>query len=158
MAASITFKSATKGDRALLRGWLDSPHVKEWWGDPEQEIECIAYSKDIDGTEGFIILLDDKPVGYIQSWVPSQFDNEGWEKDLAADVRGIDIFIGEISALGSGADIIRAFSRQLFAGGNHHLVIDPDKRNYRAIRAYEKAGFTKFGEPENSILMELKGK
>ena len=136
MATSIKFRPATKGDRALLRGWLDSPDVKEWWGDPEQEIECIAYSKDADGTEGFIILLDDKPVGYIQSWVPSQFDNEGWEKNLAADVRGIDVFIGEISALGNGTDIIRAFSRQLSAGGNNHLVIDPDKRNQRTIRAY----------------------
>ena len=85
-------------------------------------------------TEGFTILLDDAPVGYIQNWVPSQFDNEGWEQKLGPDVRSIDVFIGETSALGNGAAIIGAFAQRLFTEGHRHLVIYPAKQIHRAIR------------------------
>ena len=140
----------------LLRRWLAMPHVKEWWGDPDQEINLIAYGKEKDGTEGFVVLLHEKPVGYIQTWMPSRFDDEGWERTLSPNVRGIDVLIGETSAIGRGADIIGVFVHRLIAEGHHHLVIDPDKQNHRAIRAYEKAGFIKYDETETSILMELK--
>ena len=156
MSDKVTFVPVNSSHRPLLRRWLASPHVREWWGDPEQELQLIAHGKELDGTEGFTIMLDQAPVGYIQSWVPSQFDNEGWEQRLSPDVRGIDVFIGETSALGNGAAIIRAFAHRLFAEGHHHLVIDPDKQNHRAIRAYVKAGFKKYDATEDSLLMELK--
>jgi aminoglycoside 6'-N-acetyltransferase len=158
VTTSITFKHATQAHRPLLRRWLAMPHVVEWWGDPDQEINLIAYGKENDGSEGFVILLHEKPVGYIQSWIPSRFDNEDWERALSPDVRGIDILIGETSAIGRGANIIGVFVDRLLAQGHRHLVIDPDKRNLRAIRAYEKAGFIKYDETENSLLMELRGK
>ena len=93
MSDKVTFVPVNSSHRPLLRRWLASPHVREWWGDPEQELKLIGHGKDIDGTEGFTIMLDQAPVGYIQSWVPSQFDNEGWEQRLSPDVRGIDVFI-----------------------------------------------------------------
>ena len=71
-------------------------------------------------------------------------------------MRGVDVFIGEQSALGKGASIISAFAHRLFAEGHRHLVIDPDKQNHRAIRAYEKAGFVSYDETKDSVLMELK--
>ena len=156
MSVKIAFVPVNNSHRPLLRKWLASPHVREWWGDPEQELKLIAHDKDIDGTEGFAIMLDEVPVGYIQSWVPSQFDNEGWEQRLSPLVRGIDVFIGETSALVNGAAIIRAFTHRLFAEGRQHSVIDPNKQNLRAIRAYEKEGFKKYDETEDSLLMELK--
>ena len=156
MAYSVTFAPVNESHHHLLRRWLRQPHVREWWGDPEQELKLIAHGKDDDGTEGFAIVLDDAPVGYIQSWMPSQFDNEGWEQGLSPDVRGIDVFIGETSALGNGVAIISAFVHRLFTEGHDHLVIDPDKQNRRAIRAYEKVGFVRYGETEESVLMELK--
>lgn len=158
MSEIVTFLSVNQGHSELLRRWLSARHVSRWWGDPEQEIKLIAHGKDVDGTEGFIICLSEVPVGYIQSWIPSAFSDEDWEQNLSTDVRGIDVFIGEPSALGNGAKIITAFVNQLMAEGHHHLVIDPEKQNHRAIRAYEKVGFTKFGQTEDSILMELKGK
>ena len=139
----------------MLRHWLGLPHVREWWGNPDEEIGLIAFEAQADGTEGFIILLNDAPVGYIQSWIPSHYDEEDWERDLSPATRGIDIFIGELAALGNGSTIIRAFAQRLLAQGHQHLVIDPDRRNHRAIRAYEKAGFTKFAETPHSFLLEF---
>jgi len=138
----------------MLRRWLGQPHVREWWGNPDEEIGLIAFGKQVDGTEGFVIQLNDAPIGYIQSWIPSQFDNEDWERDLGPLARGIDIFIGAPAALGNGSTIIQAFAQRLMAQGHRHLVIDPDKRNRRAIQAYEKAGFVRFAETGESILME----
>jgi aminoglycoside 6'-N-acetyltransferase len=41
--------------------------------------------------------------------------------------------------------MVAAFADLLFRRGARRIIIDPDPRNGRAIRAYEKAGFTPFG-------------
>jgi len=46
---------------------------------------------------------------------------------------------------GRGSGFIRVFTERLLTKGTPRVVIDPDPANARAIRAYEKAGFTKDG-------------
>src|SRR5215207_6369857 len=51
----------------------------------------------------------------------------------------------ELVGIGHGSRLIAAFAETLFRRGAPHLIIDPDPRNGRAIRAYEKAGFRRLG-------------
>ena len=44
---------------------------------------------------------------------------------------------------GHGSAFIRFFTERLLAKGTPRVVIDPDPANTRAIRAYERAGFSK---------------
>ena len=89
--------------------------------------------------------LDAKPVGFIQSYTAVAFHAEGWwlnESDPG--VRGIDQFIADPALLdqGIGTAMIRAFDAQLFADPSViRIQTDPDSKNARAIRCYEKAGF-----------------
>jgi aminoglycoside 6'-N-acetyltransferase len=44
---------------------------------------------------------------------------------------------------GHGSAFVRAFADQLLASGAPRIVTDPEPANARAIRAYEKAGFSR---------------
>ena len=48
-----------------------------------------------------------------------------------------------MTARGHGSFFIRAFIAGLIRAGTPRVLTDPDPANARAIRAYEKAGFTK---------------
>jgi aminoglycoside 6'-N-acetyltransferase len=167
-AESIRFELVAEGHLPMLYDWLKQPHVRQWWGDPDEELALIRQIlEEEDGTEGFVVFVGNGPVGYIQSWRPANFGGTHWAEeapwlsDMPRDTVGVDIFIGSanVIAQGVGPRIIRAFAERLFASGAPRLIIDPDAANRRAVRAYEKAGFTIFGrhdgKSESTILMEL---
>ena len=167
-ATSIRFQPVAEDHLPMLHEWLKQPHVRQWWGDPDEELELIRQIlTEDDGTEGFVVFIDGAAVGYIQSWRPANFDSTPWVEEapwlrhVPRDTVGIDIFIGpaNLTAQGVGPRIIRAFAERLFNGGVPRLIIDPDAANRRALRAYEKAGFTVFGrhdgKGESTLLMEL---
>ena len=164
----IRFEAVTDAHLPMLHRWLKEQHVRQWWGDPDEELELIRSIADDDyGAAGFVICLDRAPIGYIQSWRPANFDGTHWvEKapwlgEVPRDTIGIDVFIGPASLIekGVGTKVIRAFAKKLFEEGAPRLIIDPDAANGRAVSAYGKAGFTPFarhdGDEESTLLMEL---
>ena len=62
-----------------------------------------------------------------------------------ADEAGIDIVIGEaaMTGLGLGPAIIRRFIETIVFADDAvcGVVVEPDARNTRSVRAFEKAGF-----------------
>jgi aminoglycoside 6'-N-acetyltransferase len=146
---------------AMLHGWLHEPHVREWWGDPDHELELIEGDIGSELTRGYVAYANDAPVAYIQCWVAGFYDGEPWQKEMPVDTLGIDVLVGDAVATGKGLGprVIRAFAAKLFKHGTPRLIIDPDTKNHRAIRAYEKSGFKEFArypEPDGgTVLMEL---
>ena len=137
------FRPVTMGDLPLLARWFTYPHVAEWWDDAEHGINEIAVAMQEPGTEPFIVLCDGRPIGYQQSYDPHAEDSHPY-RDQPAGTRGIDQFIGEPDFVGRGhgSAFVRAFVVRLFEAGAPNVVTDPDPSNGRAIRAYEKAGFS----------------
>ena len=39
--ADFAFAPVTADDLPRLRAWMDGPHWREWWGDPDEEIGDI---------------------------------------------------------------------------------------------------------------------
>lgn len=152
----VTFKPVTDEHRSLLQSWLRQPHWREWWGEPEEELRLI-YAVEQGEHQAFIACVNDEPIAYIQCWWPAQHPDVPWVRDMTMTERGIDISIGDAANLGKGLGtlIVKHFAAKLFAEGATRLVIDPDKRNERAIAAYMKAGFTAFAEADGDLLMEL---
>ncbi len=159
--AKVSFERVEDRHLPMLLAWLSEPHVRQWWGDPEVELGLIRDDCKSGEVDGFVFHVADEPVGYIQSWIPSQYDEEPWAKDLSPDTQGVDIFIGRPERTGKGFAplALRAFAARLFEKGAQRIVIDPDAGNRRAIRAYAKAGFVPFGEwideSGRTLLMEL---
>jgi aminoglycoside 6'-N-acetyltransferase len=143
----IAFRGLTEGDLPLIRRWADGAHWLEWWGDAESTVAEIRAALDDDATEPMVALLGNRPVAYVQTYDPHMEDGHPYQ-DQPFGTLGLDISIGNESDLGHGlgSAIVEALAGMLFAEGAPRLIIDPDPANLRAIRAYEKAGFTRFDE------------
>ena len=139
------FRAVTRDDLPMLARWLTQPHMREWWGEPEQGVAEIGEAIESVETEPLIVELAGRPIAYLQSYDPHLEDGHPYQ-DQPFGSLGIDLSIGEAELLGQGhgSAILRQFADQLFAEGAPRLIIDPEPRNARAIRAYEKAGFRHF--------------
>ncbi|MFK7791042.1 MAG: GNAT family N-acetyltransferase [Devosiaceae bacterium] len=163
---AFQFHPVTAADEPLLRQWLSTPSSQEWWGEPECEIKLIYDGQETGESDGYIAHGPDGPFAYIQSWpCEAQPDEatiaEPWIRDQAPGTLGVDITIGRPDLLGKGlgSAAVQAFCTMLFEQGANRIIIDPDAKNTRAIRAYEKAGFFRFDTFTNengstTLLME----
>ncbi len=141
---TIAFKPVDEDDLPLLAQWLAEPHVRQWWGDPDEELALMrSILEEDDGNEGFVVSVDGQPIGYIQSWKPTNFNTDKWLEeapwiaDVPAGSLGVDVFIGrpDLIESGIGSGIVAAFCRRLFATGARRLIIDPDAANTRVVHA-----------------------
>ena len=152
----------------LLEQWLKSPHMREWWGDPDEELGFIRdMVEGRDTTRPFLITVNGTSVGYIQYWFVGDHQNEQWTKDhpwlaeLPPETVGVDLSIGDPERLsqGVGSAALTAFVALLRRHGHETIIIDPDPANARAVRAYEKAGFTSVphleGRTGDTLIMQF---
>lgn len=150
LSQTISFRRLEPADLPLLQRWLGTPHVAEWWGGSRPslaEVEC-EYLPCIEGREPtrcYPMLLEGRPVGFIQTCLMDDFPEHSQLAGLPGVVAGVDLLIGESDALhrGLGAPILQALLREVvFADpGVERCLIDPAESNRVAIRCYEKAGF-----------------
>jgi RimJ/RimL family protein N-acetyltransferase len=126
--------------------------VRRWYDDvpgetyPDDSIEDRRSAiRGEDPTDYFVISLNARPIGEIQSYRVD--DDAEYAAMVALDrsAMGIDLYIGEPSLIGQGHGpaLIRAFLRDVGFPryGVDLCVIGPSRSNAAAIRAYEKAGF-----------------
>jgi len=142
-ASPYVFRAMTAADLPLVLRWLQQPHVREWWGDTDEQFELVSGDLEVETMDQYIVATSGRPFGYIQC-----YDLSDWDSGFGthpAGTRGIDQFIGEPDMVdrGHGSAFIRAFVDDKLATGAPRMVTDPDPANARAIRAYEKAGFEK---------------
>ena len=136
----------------MLAEWRGRAHVAEWFGPPdsipELRDEFLGKTGAPPQVRGYIALLDGRPIGFIQSYVAAEAGDGWWPDERDPGVRGIDQFLSEDSDLGRGLGtaMVRAFLDYLFSDPNVTKVqTDPSPDNSRAIRCYEKAGFSPVG-------------
>ena len=143
MTPAYAFRPMTATDLPLIRRWLSEPHVREWWGDPDEQFALVRGDLDEPAMDQFIVLADGNTFGYLQCYSLSAW-NVGFGPQPEGS-RGIDLFIGESNMIdrGHGSAFIRQFVDARLGQGVPRMVTDPDPLNRRAIHAYEKAGFAR---------------
>lgn len=165
-SGGISFRPLRSSDLPLMHRWLNAPHVARWYGEDTSlrgiEEKYSPRIEDRDPLEPYLILYEDSPIGYIQTY--PIFHDKGYARLVdVEDSAGVDLFIGDEDYLyrGLGSHILRRFLGEVVFENERvkTCVIGPETTNTAAIRAYEKAGFRYFkkiqvpGEPEPEHLM-----
>jgi len=157
---AVAFRALTPSDLPTVHDWLGRAHISRWWGERgTYEATLAEYLPSIDGrdpTDVFLILVDARPVGMIQTYLVSDYPDYAAIVDVGEEVAGVDVFIADQQLLGRGlgTEVISAFvSDVVFAReATRACVADPDVANLASLRAFEKAGFTRgreFHDPDD---------
>jgi aminoglycoside 6'-N-acetyltransferase len=134
--------------------WLLREHVRRWWDEHATYEDVVEhYLPAIEGRRPvglYLILLDGRPIGFIQSYLLADHPDFAERVGLGAGVAGVDLLIGEeeLTGKGLGTEVLRGFVRDVvFAEpATTACIADPDVRNTASLRAFEKAGFRRVGE------------
>ena len=153
----LSFEPIGAGDLPLITTWLARPHVQRWWREPsDQESVAENYGPLVDGsdaTEGFIVHLGARPIGYVQRYLIR--DDPGWRATITSSLGdaggiGIDYLIGEPDLVGRG---IGRLMISRFASGcwgrypsEDRIVVALQQDNVASWRALEAAGFRRSWE------------
>lgn len=166
-SSRIRFRSLREADLPRLYDWLRASHVREWWDTPASVEDVKAkYLPRIQGKKGaseskteesgspgdgggdvvdhapFVILYEDAPIGYIQTY-PVRVGE--WGGLAPSDAIGLDLFIGDPAYVhrGLGPKILTRFLHEIVFASSRiaGCFVDPVAHNRTAIRAFEKAGF-----------------
>jgi aminoglycoside 6'-N-acetyltransferase len=143
MAPVYAFRPMTEADLAMVARWLQAPEVVRWWGDPDEQYELVSGDLTHPDMDQYIVAFEGAPFAYIQCYRLSTW-NQGFGPQPGG-TRGIDQFIGEpaLVGCGHGSRFIRQFVDEALRNGAPRVVTDPDPKNARAVRAYEKARFVR---------------
>jgi aminoglycoside 6'-N-acetyltransferase len=165
----IGFLLLQRADFPDLQRWLSEPHVSRWWGQPPETADLEEkYGPTIDRTDPtfvFVITLDRRPIGMIQTYRLS--DNPEYETAVGVErAAGVDLFIGDpdLVGIGLGTEILRVFVGRIgwptYPEVRRYMA-GPSIDNGRSRRAFEKAGFSYLriaelpDEPEPECVMVL---
>ena len=153
----MRLRTATIKDLDLLLYWDQQQHViaadpdEDW--DWENELTVFPPWR-----EQLIAELAERPIGVVQIIDPEKEETHYWG-EVPANLRAIDIWIGEASDLGKGygTTMMELACARCFADpAVSAIIIDPLATNVRAIRFYERFGFRfvedrRFGESDCKV-------
>jgi len=156
----IEFRRLTAADLPLLYEWLRREHVRRWWTDRETYEEVVEHYlpsiAGIDPTDLYLIVLADRPTGFIQAYRVSAYPEYQELVAVEDGVAGVDLLIGEADSTGRGvgSEALDRFVRDVVFSdpGIHACIADPDAENRASLRVFEKAGFRVvrgFADPED---------
>ncbi|MDV2582369.1 GNAT family N-acetyltransferase [Alkalibacillus haloalkaliphilus] len=164
----VLIRKMNDEDYEIMAKWLSAEEVLEFYGDVNSpfNLEKVKekYEPRISGevpVNPYIVELGETPIGYMQKYSLSdekkvEFGYSGHDK-----VYGIDQFIGKPKLFnkGIGTIMVRQFTDYIFDNTDANVVVlDPEVSNVRAIKCYEKCGFSKVRliEGRNKWLMECR--
>ena len=151
--AEIRFRRLDLDDLPLLYTWLARPHVRKWYApEPSSFAEVAAKygprTHDDNPVKSFIVEVGGEPAAYIQAYYIDEFPDYEALLQCGKGVVGIDLFIASEIELrrGLGPRIVRRFLDEYVFGayGAAACVAGPTEGNLPAVRALEKAGFTRW--------------
>ena len=169
----ILIRDFAESDLPLMFKWLTNDTVLEYYEgrDVRFTMETLSalYLEEI--PDGFRVIFEylGIPVGYGQAYrlIGEMFDEYDYP-DKGQTVFAMDQFIGEPEYWnrGIGTSFLKLMADYLKEQKSaDRILLDPHKNNFRAIRAYEKAGFRIIrslpehelfeGRKEDCWLMEL---
>ncbi|MFA9458128.1 GNAT family N-acetyltransferase [Halalkalibacter sp. AB-rgal2] len=145
----LKVRKLEKKDKFLLTKWLSNPKVLEFYEGRDSPFDIEKIEREFflpeDNEVRCIVEFDGNEIGYVQFY---QLDEETQKSYgyTTENVYGADQFIGEVAYWNKGigtllvSSMLRYLTEEMQV---ERVVMDPQTRNKRAIRCYEKCGFKK---------------
>ena len=143
----MNLRRAALDDFELLRHWDQQPHVKAAGPNDDWQWET-ELARDPAWRRQLIAEVDGKPIGFIQIVDPHLEETHYWG-DIDANLRAIDIWIGEKENLnkGYGSQMMKLALEICFSDSKVTAVlVDPLQSNRDVHRFYECLGFIRIDE------------
>ena len=146
----IDFRRLDIYDLENMHKWFNNDFVIEWfskkkWTFKEIEEKYLPYINNEKPTQGYLILYDNTPIGYIQTYKIHDYQDYARFVDINENASGLDLFIGEQEFIhkGLGKDIIIKFLKEIVFSLSDSIscVLGPEPKNEIAIKTYKKVGF-----------------
>ena len=152
-AGQATFRALDpEADLDLVHGWMHQPHVVPFWRLDVPRPALAAYLEQATAREHQEVLigeLDGEPISYWEVYWAARDPLAAYYPAEAAD-QGVHLLIGppELTGRGLGRLLLGAVVAWLFERepGTRRVVAEPDVRNTRALRVFERCGFSRAGE------------
>lgn len=141
-------------DLERVHGWMNDPEVARFWemAQPTEQIGAYLHQQVASGhSTPFLGCLDGEPMSY---WELYRADLDPIADHYTSRPRdaGVHLLLGpsRFRGRGLGASLLRAVSDWQLSVEPYaaRVVAEPDVRNERSVRAFERAGFRKLRELE----------
>ena len=163
---NVGFRPLRTDDLRTLHEWLQRPHVRNWWTERRTYDQVVEhYLPAIEGrepTDLYLILLDEQPGGFIQTYLVSAYPEYQKLVGVEDDVAGVDLFLADpaLTGRGLGSQALAQFVNDVVfsTATTRACIADPDAENTASLRAFERAGFTRvrdFVDPSDGRLHTL---
>lgn len=140
---NYSFRRVTPDDLPRLRSWLETPHVRVWWGSADRQIELMKQDMENTKIDMHVVELVGRPFAYIHDHDATAFAMPEYA-DLPPGTRVIGTFVGDADYLGQGhaAGYIDAYLKDLRL---HYpmVAVSANTTDTRSIGIYSQAGFHK---------------
>jgi aminoglycoside 6'-N-acetyltransferase len=143
----VELRRAIPDDVPVLAYWDTKPHVQAATGDDDVVDWRVEIGADPRWQEVLIAEDEGRSIGVVQIIDPLLEESHYWG-DVEANLRAIDIWIGEEADLGHGlgTQIMQlALNRCFEVPGVNAVLIDPLESNVAAQRFYARQGFEVVG-------------
>ena len=123
----------------LVHGWMNQPHVAEWWDLARPREDVSAYLDALGHVTPWIAYWEGVPFAYVETY-PAAEDALAGYYDARPDDQGWHLLVGDPAFLGTG--VPRALGRlvvgRLREAGR--VVCEPDIRNARMLAFCRRIG------------------
>lgn len=147
---NLSFRKITIEDCGIIRNWIKTNEFTRHWYYFDKIPRLSTIKKKIEKklneplTRVNIVMVNNYPIGYIQSY-PVE-GNGNWSKQVkvAENMVSIDYYIGDLNYIhkGIGSKMILEYIEQIIKKDNYSVVlISPDPKNIANCKCVEKCGF-----------------
>ena len=148
----------------LLHRWMNDPEVARFWGmgwPPERIARYLCRQLDSAHSVPYLGALDCEPMSYWELYRAEQ-DRLAEQYPARRGDAGVHLLLGPAGyrGRGLGATLLRAVSDWQLRTDAERVVAEPDVRNTRSVRAFQRAGFRQAGEidlPDKRAVLLIRG-
>ncbi|MBN8520377.1 MAG: acetyltransferase [Alphaproteobacteria bacterium] len=144
------FSDVASADIPMIREWLRSPHLTDWWTPSVEDMADISSGLSTAAARYFLVSYQGRPYALIQcSDLGSDLvrtNRLGDDYPVEPGTFAIHQFVGDVEMLGfgHGTNFIKAFITELKRQPEvKRLMVTPAQDNAPAIKCYAQAGFRK---------------